>query len=181
MVSSTGPWRAAWEEEEGQGEDRRCFLLWESSGRQLTGALKDLLFHPPPQPLCRHIPFWANPERDPVKRFRNLISIFRHLSCCKELYSLQDLPPEICIFTCKHLSHTKDQHHWSIEVNMLLPERMQIMFKKITCVKIHKLRRMRCSDKFIFNKHQLSTFYVIPYIHVVHLCRHLRPGQQAKS
>lgn len=70
MVSSTGPWRAAWEEEEGQGEDRRCFLLWESSGWQLTGALKDLLFHPPPQPLCRHIPFWANPERDPVKRFR---------------------------------------------------------------------------------------------------------------
>lgn len=97
---------------------------------RLIQAVDDLLYHPPPQPACRHIPFWANPERDPVKRLRNPTSAFRHPSCCKELYSLRtshrkyvSLPANI------RLMSQKDQRHWSIEVNMFWPELMGIIRK----------------------------------------------------
>lgn len=120
---SLGLGGADWEGEEGQGKDRKCFLLWGGSGRQPSTANRSFArFTAPPstQPLCPHIPFWANPERDPMKRFRNLTSIFRHLSCCKELYSPQDLPLEICMFACKHSSHIKVRSaspvHWGQHV-----------------------------------------------------------------
>lgn len=101
-----------------------------------TGASEGLFYHPPPQPSRRHLPFRANPERDPVKRFRNLTPTFRHFSCCKKTL-VPSGPPTRNMYVCLQ-TFTSQRGKTSIaEVIMFLPEAVETVFKTTTRLRTH--------------------------------------------